>query len=275
MALQAVSPLNLERYEVKYLVPMDMVDAISDYVAQYCEMDYYSQISSDGFYVINSLYLDTPSLFLFHKPQTGSLDYSCFRIRSYGADPKPPYYFESKQKIREFSKKRRGKIPIENFGDIFDNPQNVKGFDPYADKNVRDFIEKVTTFGLSPQILTQYRRRAFLSVHDDYARVTFDRDMCYRDEKGWSVKPDARMTHYDHPDSFDLRGSGANVILELKCERKIPIWMVQLVRHFGLVRHGFSKYQSSTIEMYGWQTQQLAFDQVNARDAADSIRYAR
>lgn len=248
----AVSPLNVERYELKYRVPLSMVPQIAERVAQYCEMDYYSKTSPDGFYTINSLYFDTPHLGLFRSNGQGDFGYSCFRIRSYGDRPQPPFYLESKQKFREFCKKRRAKVKIGNLRDLFERPLEIEGYDPYADANSRDFLEKVDSFGLEPVVLTQYRRMAFLSVHDSYARVTFDRDLRLMEERDYNVIPDeSRMSHYDHPDTFRDPNSGRNVILELKCERKIPLWMVQLIRDFELVHHRFSKYQTSVMDLYG------------------------
>jgi SPX domain protein involved in polyphosphate accumulation len=252
--LKAVSPLNLERYEFKYRVPLSMVKPIADYVSHYCEMDYHSQISPDGFYMINSLYFDTPQLGLFKCNGRGELGYSCFRIRSYGADPKPPYYLESKQKFRDFCKKRRAKVQLDNnsLRELFVNPSGIEGYDPFADKNAADFLEKCETFRLEPVVLTQYRRMAFLSVHDHYARVTFDRDLRLMEEHDYNVVPrDDLMNHYDHPDTFEDYNTGKNVILELKCERKIPLWMVELIQRFQLVHHRFSKYQTSVMDLYG------------------------
>src|SRR5688572_21136864 len=114
MSLKPISPLNLERYELKFKIPYRLVDPITDYVSRYCEMDYYSQISPGGFYVINSLYFDTPTYFIYRRQVTGEMQYSGFRIRSYGSDPVPPYYFESKQKNFDFCNKRRAKVYIEN-----------------------------------------------------------------------------------------------------------------------------------------------------------------
>ncbi len=258
MAIQPISPLNLQRYEFKYRVPLALVDRISDYVASYCEMDYYSKISKDGFYLINSLYMDSPSFHIFQRQESLEFDYSCFRIRAYGADPKPPYYFESKQKIGDFCKKRRAKVPIENFGDLIEAPWKVQGFDPYRDRNLVDFLEKVQTFNLEPRVLTQYRRRAFLSTTDDYARVTFDRDLRLQDEHLYNIHPNEElMRHYDHQDTFMDPHSGRNVILELKCERKIPVWMISMVRTFQLTHYRFSKFYSAMMEAHGRPEQYL------------------
>lgn len=251
MAVGPVSPLVLERYELKYLIPFSMVEPISRYVEAFCDMDYYSQISPDHFYTINSLYFETPNYHFIRAKEnlTGKMS---LRVRSYGDKPKAPYYFETKEKTAEFSKKRRGRVPFENWGDLFLNPENIKDFDPTQDPHLMHFMGLVSTYGASPMILTQYRRKAYLSTVDDYARITFDRSLRYRMETGYDVIPrEAEMLNYDHPDTFGM--PGVNVILELKCERKIPVWMVDLIKRFDLVRRGFSKFEGSMRECYSPQ----------------------
>lgn len=248
MAAGPVSPLVLERYELKYLIPFSMVEPISRYVEKFCEMDYYSQISPDLFYTINSLYFESPTYHFMRAKENQTGRYS-LRVRSYGDNPKPPYFFETKEKIADFSKKRRGKVPIENWSDIFLNPSAVKGFDPGKDPHIQHFLSLLSLHNAHPMILTQYRRKAYLSTVDDYARVTFDRSMRYRIETNYDVIPrESQMLNYDDPEAFGY--PGANVVLELKCERKIPVWIVDLIKRFNLVRMGFSKFESSMIEAY-------------------------
>lgn len=242
-----VSPLVLERYELKYLIPMAMVQPISDYVERYCELDYFSQISHDKFYTINSLYFESPSFYFMRAKENQTGRYS-LRVRSYGDEPKAPYYIETKEKIQEFSKKRRGKVPFENWADLFTQPNGIEGFDHTKDPHIMHFLNLTHLHNASPIILTQYRRKAYLSTIDDYARVTFDRHFRYRPETNYDANPNFGMTSYDHPDTFGE--SGLNVVLELKCERKIPMWIVDLIRYFQLTRQGFSKFESSMIECY-------------------------
>jgi hypothetical protein len=248
MASGPVSPLVLERYELKYLIPYSMVEPISRYVESFCDMDYYSQISPDHFYTINSLYFETANYHFMRAKEnlTGKMS---LRVRSYGDTPKVPYFFETKEKIAEFSKKRRGKVPIENWGDLFTDPENVKDFDQYQDPHLQHFMGLVRTYGAEPMILTQYRRKAYLSTIDDYARITFDRSLRYRAETRYNVVPtEDTMLNYDHPATFGQ--PGVNVILELKCERKIPVWIIDLIKRFDLVRGGFSKFEGSMLECY-------------------------
>lgn len=258
----AVSPTVLERYELKYLIPFEMVAPISKYVEQYCILDYFSEISPDQFYTINSLYFESPNFYFMRAKENATARYS-LRARSYGDTPKPPYYLETKEKIAEFSKKRRGKVPVENWSDIFLNPNNLGSFDYTQDKHIMHFLHLTQLHNASPIILTQYRRKAYLSTIDDYARVTFDRSLRYREERNYDINPNFGMTSYDHPDTFGDPGS--NVILELKCERKIPMWIVDLIRVFELTRKGFSKFEGSMIECYRPHIQEeYAFDRIVA-----------
>ncbi len=260
-----ISPLLLDRYELKYQIPMSMVEPISQYVSVFCNLDYYSEISNDKFYTINSLYFDTPSYLLARKRELGGDEKSfSLRVRSYGDAPKPPYFFETKEKVYEFCRKSRGLINTERWADLFQDINSVPEFNPYANKNVMCFMDLVQTYNCSPVILTQYRRKAYISTIDDYARVTFDRSLRYEANPGYNVKPiERRMTNYDHFEYFEA--PGMNCILELKCERKIPMWFLDLIKYFNLRQGRFSKFNASMIEAYGKESRDnLAYDRIYA-----------
>jgi SPX domain protein involved in polyphosphate accumulation len=245
----AVSPLFLDRYELKYVIPFSLVEPITNYLKPFCNMDYYSQISHDGFYTINSLYLDTPTRYLLRQKINGNPERFSMRVRSYGDHPKPPFYFEAKHKVRQFSKKVRGQVSMPNWPELFENADLLKEIAPESYKNVKHFIHLAGSYNVEPVILTQYRRRAFLSTIDQYARVTFDRDMRFQRELNWNVIPDDRqMQHYDDPDCFGIPMT--NVVLELKCEQRVPLWMIDMIRRFELTRSAFSKYGSAMERQY-------------------------
>jgi hypothetical protein len=239
-----VSPLSLERYELKYLIPLELVEPISRYVETYCDMDHYSTISRDQYYTINSLYLDTPSLYLLRfKELAGAYNFN-MRIRSYGEQPKAPYFFEIKYKLREFVRKKRAKVYLENWAKPLDEGYIPFEIEDDSRKTFEDFLQMKMTYNVEPVILTQYRRKAYISNIDDYARVTFDRDLRFQETNEWCVKPtEDLLSHYDHPESFECMGQ--NVILELKCEKKIPLWMIDLIQRFELLSANFSKFGNS------------------------------
>lgn len=250
---QKVIPPILERYELKYMIPSLMVGPISDFASVYCSLDNYSLNSKDGFYRVNSLYLDSPS-FYFLRMRLEDMDNRInMRVRSYGDHPDMPYFLEIKQKTGSVVRKYRAEITDRNWYRAYESP----GFYPHEvgrsrqdDASRKLFERMVFTYNAEPKILTQYARKAWISDVDDYARITFDRDLRFRPETGYRPVPGTgRMVSSDHSLAFD---PGCDVILELKCyTSRVPLWMLDMIRCFDLQRRSFSKYQTGASELFG------------------------
>jgi hypothetical protein len=241
------TPQVLERYELKYTIPWEMVAPISRFIEPYCSLDEYSEISPDSFYIVNSLYFDSPQFHFLKNKENECLERFNMRIRSYGAEPKPPYFLEIKQKRRDIIKKYRGKTFESDIKNVIDIqhlfPDGKKHIDK-NEKNINFFRRLHYVYGAEPKVLVQYRRKAYFSNFDEYARVTFDiglRSMEATD----SCMPhpiEHLMLPADYENVFDV---GASVILELKCYTAyVPLWMMDLIRAFNLRQRGFSKYQT-------------------------------
>jgi VTC domain len=247
---EAVSPLILERYELKYLIPLDLVEPISQYAEMYCEMDYYSQIEPEHFYVINSLYFDSDDFKIFNYKQLSQSNRFNLRIRSYGSNPKPPYFFEVKKKSNDVVRKIRGKVFEPDLNLFID--QILEGeieADPKSQAAVNEFLYWNYRFQAQPKVLTQYRRKAYISTVDDYARVTFDRDLRYHHETNWNVIPNEQyLQHYDHALAF--KDTQSFVILELKSTTKVPMWMIDMIKYFNLYRQSISKFENAMLSDY-------------------------
>jgi len=240
------SPLLLDRYELKFLVKSHLVEEISRMVENYCELDYYSQISPSKYYVINSLYCDSFNFKLLRAKIVDLGQRFNVRLRSYGQEPKPPFYLEVKNKKESFIKKTRGKVTEEGL-EALRNFEIVTAAEESSQKNVDSFCVAYYTHGLEPKIFTQYERKAYLSVIDDYARVTFDRHLRYYLEDSLNLIPDEnKLKNYDHEDLFF--GEDGDHILELKCPTKVPIWIFDIIKKYDLSRIGFSKYGNSMFE---------------------------
>lgn len=247
MSVSAVSPLLMQRYELKYLVPIELVGPISRYLEGHCSLDYYSQISPDGFYTINSLYFDT-EWFEFLKRKVAGIEPTwSMRVRSYGQNPKPPVFTEIKLKVNDFSNKMRAKILSPDWDHILKTGEIPTDIDSKSRSYLEHFLWLQNSYAARPRVLTQYRRKAYLSEIDQYARVTFDRDLRYQIEENYNVTPNEElMCHYDNEEIYPH--PECNVIMELKCEKRIPIWMIQMIKKFELTRDGFSKYGSVVFE---------------------------
>lgn len=81
-------------------------------------------------------------------------------------------------------------------------------------------------------------RKAWISDVDDYARITFDRDLRFQTRNriqagSWN----RHMVSSDHSLAFD---PGCDVILELKCyTSRVPMWMLDMIRCFDLQKKFF------------------------------------
>lgn len=245
-------PPLLERYELKYLIPVSMIDPISDYLSIYCTLDKYSQLSDDEFYTINSLYCDTPDFLFLKRRLQGADNRFNMRIRSYDSHSGHPCFFEIKQKKDGVIRKYRAAVSDKTWAQLFTTPgYNLNRIvNDNNMSNVNLFYQMACTYQIEPKVLTHYRRKAWVSDVDDYARATFDRYLSYQDTEAYNLIPSKkRMLPYDHSEIFDPH---CNVVLELKCYASmVPVWMIDLISYFNLQRRSFSKYANSVIQAHG------------------------
>jgi hypothetical protein len=238
------NPQLLERYELKFTIPFDMIDPISRFASIYCSPDRHSVAVRGGFYRVHNLYLDTPGLLFLRNRRHRVPSRFNMRVRSYGNEPALPFFLEVKQRVGGVIRKYRAPVRNPDWHRVFTEPGSAaleRGETPIQVRNRELFERLVLSYQARPWILTQYVRKAWVSDVDDYARVTFDVDLRFAERREWDPVPDdSAMQHYDLPASFD---PGCSVILELKCcASRVPLWMVDLIHTFSLRRRSFSKY---------------------------------
>jgi len=238
--------MNLLRRELKFQIPLSLVDPICSYLSAYCEIDKFSGISPTGYYKINSLYLDTDDMYLLECKRRNYTKRFSMRIRSYGDHPTFPAYLELKNKNEQFVHKIRAPITCSETVQFLQSdlgPSNLNISDlknPTFNKIHFEIIRR----NLRPRIMTQYQRKAYFGLHESYSRVTFDRALrCYGQETFDIFPNESSFMNYDHDEIFVDQRSG--VVLELKCEDKVPNWMSRLIKIFELQHSQFSKYDSS------------------------------
>jgi hypothetical protein len=236
-------PSLLERYELKFVIPERLVGPISDFASVYCRPDRYSEQSPDGYYAVYSLYFDSPDFLFLRNRLEGVANRFNMRVRAYDKESGTPCFFEVKQKRDGIIRKYRTKVENENWECILVRADY--GYGGVAEKEKADlFVRLACSHGALPKVLSSYRRKAWVSVVDDYARVTFDRDLqCQPEERCMLIPDPRRMNAYDNSALFDPECS---IILELKCyAASVPLWMLDLIRYFDLCRCSFSKYVNS------------------------------
>jgi hypothetical protein len=245
-------PVIPDRYEVKYTVPLFLIEPMVRAVRRYCAYDKYSAAAPDRFYTVNSLYLDTPSYYFLRQRLAKAENRFNMRIRCYGDSPQPPFFLEIKQRRGDVVRKLRGvgcTADLEALADPATVPAAAAGGGK-PDLKRELFFRIAHQYNVQPVVLVQYRRQAFVSECDDYARVTFDLDLRSASRHRFDPMPrEAEMVPCDTETSFD---PGCSVVLELKCPAaQTPVWMLDLVKEFQLKRRGFSKYSNCARHVFG------------------------
>lgn len=258
MAETITLPPVLERYELKYLIPWDLVEPITDYLSIYCDMDAFSKkfAHENYFYQVGSLYFDSPNNEFFQQRMLGKQERINMRCRFYGDGYQGPYHLEIKHRtgISGVVTKYRATANEAQWPNIISDPSfRIPDDESAGERTSKErFMRLATSYAIEPKILTTYKRRAFFSTIDEYSRVTMDAHMKYRIQDHYNLKHDFDMTHYDNETVYAMDDKhDASVVLELKCMvGEVPYWILDLIRRFDLKQMGFSKYANSRMVGY-------------------------
>ena len=255
MSAPITLPPVLERYELKYMIPLEYVEPITDFISLYCSLDYHSETAKadNYFYSVNSLYFDTPRYEFLKQRIAGQAHRVNMRARTYGDGSKPPYFLEIKQRmgIPGVVRKYRATVADEEWPSLLTDPNfRIADTDSAKERaNKELFLRLAISNAIEPKILTKYQRRAFFSTVDEYVRVTMDANMQYRKQDDYNLASTHGMTNYDNETVYAVNtASDANVVLEIKCNiGEVPQWVLSLVNLFELKQQAFSKYATSTL----------------------------
>lgn len=230
----------IRRYENKYLISEAQCEALAEMARIHCDIDPFCVGKEGEGYTIHSLYFDTPMLDFYEAKDARELDRFKPRVRFYGHTPSDPLFLEVKRKVNGIVLKTRSKGKLEHWPAVLEDAVLAASLPP--DDKRDNFIEKMLTWGAIPVVHIRYRREAYMSRVDRYARVTFDRELVCAPARGsWSLAvPPEEWLPIDDPASCHTYGSP--VILELKCEDQVPVWLVEIIRAFNLKQTAFSKY---------------------------------
>jgi hypothetical protein len=210
---------SFKRYEYKALVHARTRDAILRELLERMAPDPHG--NSDGVYRVSTLYYDTPTL----------------RVRVYGErgnEPDVAAVVELKHRLGRTIQKRRLSLPLSKAYRL------CRGQQPSIWRDKRDAAvatevqSLVESLSLEPSCVIRYVRRALLGVDDDLdLRVTFDQMMECRSPKfGLGVEP--RGTLFVPRDW---------IVLEVKVNHAMPVWIMELLSRHGCKLRGLSKYR--------------------------------
>ncbi|QHC19703.1 VTC domain-containing protein [Streptomyces sp. GF20] len=230
------------RFELKYLVPVEQAAEIRDELAERMERDAHSPV---GGYGVWSLYYDTPQLRFYWEKIEGLKFRRKLRIRHYGdldgVTDASPVCVEIKQRVNRVTQKRRITLPYGVARQLCDGRELV----PHSVRErafVEEVLELIVRLNLRPAAITGYQREALVGRDADTGlRVTLDRRVRGRDRDFHfgTRTPENRFTIPPHL-----------AVMEIKVNERTPYWITDLAarRNLNLVR--VSKYVQS-IEAFG------------------------
>ncbi|TGN81266.1 polyphosphate polymerase domain-containing protein [Streptomyces bauhiniae] len=230
------------RFELKYLVPVEQAAEIRDELAERMDRDLYSPV---GGYGVWSLYYDTPQLRFYWEKIEGLKFRRKLRVRHYGdldqVTDDSPVCVEIKQRVNRVTQKRRITLPYGVARQLCDGRQMVD-HSPKESAFVQEVLELIVRLNLQPTALTGYQREALVGrAADTGLRVTFDRRIRGRDRDFHfgTATPENRFTIPPHMS-----------VMEIKVNERTPHWITDLAarRNLNLVR--ISKYVQS-VEAFG------------------------
>lgn len=229
--------LQLQRFELKYIIEESVALAVRDYVSTQLELDEFSVGKPNYSYPVHSLYLDSDDLYLYQSTVNSEKNRYKLRLRFYNDQPDTPVFFEIKRRVDNAILKQRGgvKRPAVDclLAGHMPEPAHSTSKEPSHLFALQRFRELMTRLGAKPKVHVAYLREAWLPHDGNSVRVTMDRQV--RDDP----EPTSRLsTQMKNP----VLVFGDSVILEIKFTGSFPLWLADMVRAFNLRPCSAAKY---------------------------------
>ncbi len=234
--------LFLKRFEVKYLLNQDQYNAFMEKTEGKFLKDKYFESN------ISNIYFDTPEFLLIRRSIDKPVVYKeKLRLRTYTTpDDETKAYCEIKKKYKGIVYKRRIGMNYKTALDYLTG-QGPPKKECQISKEI-DWMFKIYK-GLAPAMYISYDRQSYTSADDDELRLTFDRNITWREND-----LDQRLGSYGNK----LLPEGV-VLMELKIPGAMPVWFARLLDELQIYPASFSKYGNSYRIMAGYEPTYNAF----------------
>ncbi|MBB4931283.1 hypothetical protein F4561_002103 [Lipingzhangella halophila] len=228
------------RYELKYLVPVEQVGDIRAEIAARMESD--SNAGANG-YGVWSLYYDTQRLRFYWEKIEGLKFRRKLRIRRYGevgtGGEDTTVSVEIKQRVNRVTQKRRVLLPYGDARALCDRRERVEH--PTAQPFVDEVLDLLHRLDLRPSAMTGYRREPYAGTGSDLGlRVTLDHRVRGRD-RDFDVRSETESRYIISP---------RFAVMEVKANERAPYWVTDMAARHGLQVQRISKYCQS-VEAFG------------------------
>lgn len=246
-----------KRSEIKYMIDEDIFRKLMEVMKKYMIADAYGRST------VCSLYFDTPDYLLIRR----SLDHPMYkeklRLRSYGvANESTKVFVEIKKKYDSIVYKRRIAMKESEAQRYLLHHEKVMSC------QISDEIDYCMDHyeGLAPAVMLSYEREAYYAKDDHEFRITFDRNILWRD--------------YDLSLCKGIYGNPIlkedQVLMEVKTAGAIPLWMVEFFSGNKIYKTSFSKYGTAyrTIKENSKDNNKKSNNEDNYEERIGGLKYA-
>lgn len=215
--------VTFKRYEKKFLLTPEQYTLIKTEVDKHFVPDKYGETK------ICNIYFDTPDFILVRRSIDKPVFKEKLRLRTYGIPTDDTTAFvEVKRKFNKIVYKRRIHFPYTDAMEYVCNGDH--------ENNISQITKEIDYFinfykGICPQFYISYDRSAFFYKETSDIRITFDKNITWRD-----YDLDLRKGSYGEqllPDNY--------VIMEIKVPKMAPLWLAQLLSKLQVYSTSFSK----------------------------------
>ncbi len=216
-----------KRYEIKYLLSPEQYEKMREIAKIATVPDEYGKST------VCNIYYDTPDSRIIRRSLEGPEYKEKLRLRSYGvATNETGVFLELKKKYLGVVYKRREAMTYARAVDFLRNPEPYSQITRETEYFMR-FYEN-----LMPAMFISYSREAFYGKENRDFRITFDRDILWRD-----YDTDLRAGVYGKrvisPDT---------VLMEIKTGGAMPMEIAHALSQNGIYKTSFSKYGRAYIQ---------------------------
>lgn len=225
------------RFEYKYLVTEATAQAMRACVTGHLAPDAFMVPGEIFGYHVHSLYLDSPCYSLYRESTEGIKNRHKLRMRFYDDKESSPVFLEIKSRVTATIRKLRigvtKQAAMRLLWGIPLSPSDMLSRDDKSMQAADEFVTRLSRIRGNPAAMVSYRREAYVSLHAEAVRITFDRQLV-----GSPFDPERGLVPAESgvPVNHDI------VVAEFKYVGSAPSWMRSMIRDFRLNRVSYPKY---------------------------------
>jgi len=225
------------RFELKYILPWQEAEKFKQQIIEHTIKDPHT--GKSGHYQINSLYYDSCDYKCFWEKVEGLKIRRKVRVRAYAENKNTDDVFlEIKQRTNRTIQKRRIFCSKEFILPLLCGVKEDSWGETIKKNQVLNEVKFLYHwYHLEPKAVISYQREAFQGMYNDRLRITFDTNLRYRMHFNLDPTFPAEQDLYlIHPEL---------VVLEIKFNEKIPIWLTRMIQFCDFQTNRISKYCES------------------------------